>query len=229
MSITLRSEAFDTAGYVSRFTNKGRIRLEGAVSADGADGIHRALEQETPWELQLVSKDGRPEIINRRELNALPESEIQQRLQDAAERAQSGLSWLRLGVNLLDKSGEDFALTPFASLLKSPQFARFCGELTGLSDLTLTELSAVCYRPGDFFTQHTDLGARLCFEWNFSRGWRADWGGQVLFHSPSGDIEGGISPRLNDLSLYAGDQPRSIASIAPYAGTPRFSVVGRFV
>lgn len=228
MPLALLSDAFDTAGYVSRFTNKGRIRLEGAISADDADAMHTALERETPWELQLVSKDGRPEIINRRELNMLPESEIQQRLQDTAERAQASLSWLRLGLNLLNRSDEDFALTPLAGLIKSAGFSQFCERLTGLSDLTLTELSATCYRPGDFFTQHTDLGARLCFEWNFSKDWRPDWGGQVLFHSPSGDIEGGILPRLNDLALYAGDQPRSIASVAPYAGTPRFSVVGRF-
>ncbi|HWU49751.1 MAG TPA: 2OG-Fe(II) oxygenase family protein, partial [Asticcacaulis sp.] len=55
-----------------------------------------------------------------------------------------------------------------------------------------------------------------------------DWGGQMLFHSPSGDLEGGIMPRMNDLALFAGDQPRSIASVAPYAAGPRFSIMGRF-
>ncbi len=223
----LLNTAFDTAGYTSRFTNKGRIRLEGAVSADDAETIHHALEQQTPWELQLMGKDGRPEVINRFELNRLPPADIQTRLTNAAERAQSGLSWLRLGYTLYDK-GSDIALAPLADLIKSEAFAQFCGELAGLSGLTLTELQAVCYRPGDFFTQHTDMGARLCFEWNFSKDWRADWGGQVLFHSPSGDIEGGILPRLNDLALYAGDQPRSIATVAPYAAGPRFSVIGRF-
>ncbi|MEI9905962.1 MAG: 2OG-Fe(II) oxygenase family protein [Asticcacaulis sp.] len=74
--------------------------------------------------------------------------------------------------------------------------------------------------PGDFFTRHTDAAARLCFEWNFTEGWRPDWGGQVLFHSPSGDIEGGILPRLNDLALFSGDQPRSIASVAPLCWRP---------
>ena len=223
----LLNTAFDTAGYVSRFATKGRIRLEGAVSADDAETIHHALEQQTPWELQLMGKEGRPEVINRFELNRLPPADIQTRLTDAAERAQSGLSWLRLGYTLYDK-GSDIALGALSDLIKSEEFAQFCGDLTGLSGLTLTELQAVCYRPGDFFTQHTDMGARLCFEWNFSKGWRADWGGQVLFHSPSGDIEGGILPRLNDLALYAGDQPRSIATVAPYAAGPRFSVIGRF-
>ncbi len=218
---------FDTGGYLSRFASKGRIRLEGAVADDDARAIHHALEQQTPWELQLVTSKG-PEVINRRELAALPEADIQARLTEAAERAQSGLSYLRLGYGLMSAPG-DLALKPLADLIKSVAFAEFCGQLTGLTDLDLISLEAVCYRPGDFFTRHTDTAARLCFEWGFTDGWRSDWGGQMLFHSPSGDIEGGIMPRLNDLALFAGDQPRSVASVAPYAAGPRFSITGRFI
>ena len=223
----LNGDAIDAAGYVSRFTAKGRIRLEGAIAGTDAEAVHHALEQQTPWELQLVSGEGKPEVINRAELNALPASTIQTRLQEAAERAQSGLSYLRLGLDLL--ATEVPALAELTALIRSDAFARFCESLTGLSGLDLSTLQATCYRPGDFFTQHTDTAARLCFEWNFTKDWRSDWGGQVLFHSPSGDIEGGIMPRLNDLSLYAGDQPRSVASVAAYAAGPRFSISGRFV
>ena len=223
MSIALLASQFDPAGYQSRFARHGRIRLEGAISADDAQAVHHALEQATPWELQLVGKNG-PEVINRHELHRLPEADIQARLQEAAECAQDGLSYLRLGYG---PTGDD-ALTPVASLIRSAEFAQFCEAMTGLSGLELQGLFAVCYRPGDFFTRHTDQSARLCFEWNFTQGWRPDWGGQVLFHGPSGDIEGGIMPRFNDLALYSGDQPRSVASVAPYASGPRFSLTGRF-
>ena len=222
----LQADTVDAAGYISRFTAKGRIRLEGAIAAADADIVHHALEQQTPWELQLVSGEGKPEVINRAELNALPASTIQTRLQEAAERAQSGLSYLRLGLDLM--ADDVSALAGITGVIRSEAFARFCESLTGLSGLELSTLQATCYRPGDFFTQHTDTQARLCFEWNFTKYWRSDWGGQVLFHSPSGDIEGGIMPRLNDLSLYAGDQPRSVASVAAYAAGPRFSISGRF-
>ena len=104
--ISLLRDAFDTAGYVSRFANKGRVRLEGAISVEDADAVHLALEQKTPWELHLMGREGGPEIINRRELSALPEADIQQRLQDAAERAQHGLSWLRLGFGLMERVKE---------------------------------------------------------------------------------------------------------------------------
>lgn len=224
---TLLADKFDFDGYVSRFATKGRIRLEGALPEDHALKAHHALEQQTPWELQIVSREGKPEILSRMELNTLSPDIIQTRLQDAAERAQTGLSYLRLGLDLMES--DTIALSPLVDLLKSEAFAAFCGQLTGLSGLELAALNAVCYRNGDFFTQHTDQSARLCFEWNFTKDWRSDWGGQMLFHSPSGDIEGGIMPRLNDLSLFAGDQPRSVASVAPYAGGPRFSITGRFV
>ncbi|WP_031235737.1 2OG-Fe(II) oxygenase family protein [Asticcacaulis sp. AC402] len=223
--LTLNTQ-FDSAGYLSRFSSKGRIRLEGVLPDDDAAAIHHALEQETPWELHLVGGNG-PEVINRRELATLPETDIQNRLQEAAERAQNGLSWLRLGYDLMG-TVDDLPLKPLADLIKAPAFARFCEDLTGLSGLDLIALDAVCYRPGDFLTRHTDTAARLCFEWGFTVDWRSDWGGQMLFHSPSGDIEGGIMPRLNDLALFAGDQPRSVASVAPYAGGPRFSITGRF-
>ncbi len=219
----LLAAQFDPEGYKSRFARHGRVRLEGAIADADAQAVHTALEQQTPWELQLVGGNG-PEVINRHELNRLPEADIQQRLQDAAERAQTGLSYLRLGYQ---PTGDD-ALTPLATLIRSADFARFCEALTGLAGLDLSALAAVCYRPGDFFTRHTDQAARLCFEWSFTEDWRPDWGGQMLFHSPSGDIEGGIMPRMNDLALYTGDQPRSVASVAPYAGGPRFSITGRF-
>lgn len=223
---TLLTDQFDFAGFQSRFAQKGRVRLEGALPADHALRAHQALEQETPWELHLVTKEGKPDVISREALNILPADLIQTRLQDAAERAQTGLSYLRLGLDLM--AADTIALAPLADLLKSEAFAAFCGDLTALSGLELTDLAAVCYRNGDFFTRHTDTSARLCFEWNFTQGWRSDWGGQMLFHSPSGDIEGGIMPRLNDLALFSGDQPRSVASVAPYAGGPRFSITGRF-
>lgn len=224
---------YDFDGYRDRFARKGRIRLEGALSHDDAHIIHHALEQQTLWELHLVDDKGAPDVISRTELETLNPSEIQDRLGHAAERAQTGLSFLHLGYDLTTKAalenlGEDHPLFALARLIWSAEFASLCEKLTGLSGLKLQSLIATGYRPGDFFTMHTDSEATLTFEWNFTHDWRSDWGGQILFHSPSGDIEGGIMPRLNDLALYAGDQPRSVASLAAYAGAPRFAVTGRF-
>ncbi|WP_031231618.1 2OG-Fe(II) oxygenase family protein [Asticcacaulis sp. YBE204] len=234
MSLTLRTDAFDFAGFQNRFAQKGRIRLEGALPHDDAHAIHHALEQETLWELHLVNSEGAPDVISRTELESLNPSEIQDRLAAAAERAQTGLSFLHLGYDLTTKAalenlGDDHPVFELAKLVWSQDFADFCEQVTGLTGLKLQSLIATGYRPGDFFTMHTDAAAKLSFEWNFTHDWRSDWGGQILFHSPSGDIEGGIMPRLNDLSLYAGDQPRSIASLAAYAGAPRFAITGRFI
>lgn len=232
--LSLRSDVFDFAGFQSRFASKGRVRLEGALSHEDAQSLHHALEQQTLWELHLMNAEGEPDTLSRTELEELNPSEIQDRLSAAAHRAQTGLSFLHLGYDLtskaaLDNLGAGHPLYDLAQLIGSAAFVNFCEKLTGLEGLRLQSLRASAYRPGDFFTMHTDVDAALSFEWNFTPDWRSDWGGQILFHSPSGDIEGGIMPRLNDLSLYAGDQPRSIASLAAYAGGPRFAVSGRFV
>jgi SM-20-related protein len=234
MTFTLSDNAFDLSGYQSRFKAKGRIRLEGAIDPESALSVHYALEQKTLWELHLMNSEGVPDKISRTELETLQPTEIQDRLSAAAQAAQTGLSFLHLGYDLtgqtaIDNLGSEHELFDLTKLLWSEAFAKFCEGVTGLEGLRLRSLTATAYRPGDFFTMHTDLEASLSFEWNFTPDWRSDWGGQVLFHSPSGDIEGGIMPRLNDLSLYAGDQPRSVASIAAYAGGPRFSVTGRFI
>ena len=153
------NDNFDFAGYVSRFNGKGRIRLEGALDDADALNVHQALERRTPWELQLVGAEGQPQAISRFELEQLPPDVIQSRLQDAAVRAQTGLSYLRLGFDLMAHS--EPALKDISDLLKSEAFARLCEKLTGLSGLVLTQLSAVCYRNGDFFTRHTDTQTRL--------------------------------------------------------------------
>lgn len=225
--MNLNTAGFEAEGYQSRFAKHGRIRLEGVVSDADAKALHHALEQRTPWELQLIDEAGFPDILSREQLETLTGEEIQTRLQAAAERAQNGLSWLRLGLSP-DALPLGHPLSGLIEQVRSAEFATFVEGLTGLSGLELSELNLVCYRPGDFLTQHTDRAARLCFEWSFTQGWRPDWGGQLLFHSPSGDVEGGVMPRMNDLCLFAGDQPRSVASVAPYAGHPRFSITGRF-
>lgn len=227
------NDAFDFAGYQSRFASKGRIRLEGALDGEDALQVHHALEQQTAWELHLMSAQGEPDVISRTELSELNDMAIQDRLSAAAERAQTGLSYLHLGYDLTSKEAienldEGHPLLDLARLIWSSEFAAFCENLTGLNGLKLRSLIATAYRPGDFFTMHQDSGAALSFEWNFTHDWRSDWGGQILFHSPSGDIEGGIMPRLNDLSLYSGEQPRSVNSVAAFAGAPRFAVSGRF-
>lgn len=63
----------------------------------------------------------------------------------------------------------------------------------------------------------------------FTRDWRPDWGGQLLFHDAEGQIERGFMPGFNVLTLFKVPKAHSVAPIAAYAATKRLSLTGWLV
>jgi Rps23 Pro-64 3,4-dihydroxylase Tpa1-like proline 4-hydroxylase len=57
-------------------------------------------------------------------------------------------------------------------------------------------------------------------------GWRAEWGGLLMFHERGGDIERALMPRFNVLNVFAVPQLHSVSAVAPFAGNDRLSVTG---
>ena len=226
--IGLNPDAIDIPAFAGKLKAKGRIRIEGLLSSDQAQHVHAALETGTDWVLEAMSDTGITRC-DRQALSTMNAHAIQNLLQGAIDRAQSDFSFVRLGFDLDAGLAPSHPLTGIVTTIRSKTFHDLCYELAGFDSLNLSHLSAHAYRPGDFMSLHTDTGARLGFEWSFSPDWRPDEGGQFLFHSPSGDIEAGILPRLDDLALFTGDRPRSVATIAAYARSPRLSIVGRFI
>ena len=226
--IGLNPNAVDIPVFAETLKAKGRIRLQGLLSSEHAQIVHAALETGTDWVLEAMSDTGVVRC-DRQALSTMNAHAIQNLLQGAIDRAQSDFSFVRLGFDLDTGLAPSHPLTGIVTMIRSEAFHDLCSALAGFDALTLSHLSAHAYRPGDFMSLHTDTGTRLGFEWSFSPGWRPDEGGQLLFHSPSGDIEAGILPRLDDLALFTGDKPRSVATIAAYARAPRLSIVGRFV
>ena len=92
------------------------------------------------------------------------------------------------------------------------------------------DAQATWYRPGDFLTLHNDFNERhervAAYTLSFTRGWRPDWGGQLLFHNEDGDIELGLQPGFNVLTVFQTPRLHSVAPVAPYAGAPRLSITG---
>jgi SM-20-related protein len=94
---------------------------------------------------------------------------------------------------------------------------------------------SVCtnFRPGDFLTVHTDTSKdmvaedRVCaYTLGFTRKWRVDWGGQLLFYDQAGQIMRGLPPAFNTLTLFTVPRAHAVATVAPFTGAPRLSIVG---
>ncbi len=93
------------------------------------------------------------------------------------------------------------------------------------------DAQATFFRPGDFLALHDDGDGpgegRICaYTFGFTRAWRPDWGGQLLFHGPDGEIERGYRPAFNTLTLFQTPRAHSVVPVAPYAPAARLSVVG---
>ncbi len=89
------------------------------------------------------------------------------------------------------------------------------------------------YRLGDFLTLHDDSHQRddrlAAFTLGFTRDWRPDWGGQLLFHDADGQIERGFTPGFNVLTLFRVPRVHSVAPVATYAAAKRLSLTGWLV
>lgn len=112
--------------------------------------------------------------------------------------------------------------------LNSEAFLELGRKLTGDRSIRRSDVQASFYRPGDFLNLHDDTGPgrAAAFTIGLSRGWRPDWGGQLLFHDADGDVVRGFAPRFNALTVFRVPRAHSVAPVAGYAQAPRLSVVG---
>jgi SM-20-related protein len=113
--------------------------------------------------------------------------------------------------------------------LNSRAFLDFASAVTGDTGVDRVDAAATCYRAGDFLNLHTDVGdgrRRAAYTLGLTRGWRADWGGQLLFHDTAGEISRGLLPSFNVLTLFKTPQLHSVAQVATYATQPRLTISG---
>ncbi len=112
----------------------------------------------------------------------------------------------------------------------SREFLDFGQEIIIAEDVIKADAQATFYRPGDFLTLHDDdkpgADRRAAYTIGFTRQWRSDWGGQLLFHEKDGAIRRSYLPSLKGLNLFQVPQDHSVAPVAPFATAPRLSVAG---
>ena len=104
-------------------------------------------------------------------------------------------------------------------------------RITGIDALIKVNAQATLYRPGHFLKHHDDSGhpeqhRRVAYVLYLTRGWRADWGGQLQFLDAHGDVEEVWMPRFNSLGLFLVPTPHVVSYVAPFATQPRYAITG---
>lgn len=224
----------DIAAAAAAYRRDGWVQVPDIFTPETAGFLAELLETRIDWDLAFQGEDGRPAVLGRKEIVGQGEAALQQRLRRMMTQAGSGYGFLYLAYPLITAylAGRDpghpvHGLTEFLNA----DFVRLTTAITGRTDIVKADGQLTRYRPGDFIGLHNDVGSEasdrlVAYTLGLTRQWRADWGGQLLFHDAAGDVIRGHAPRWNTLMLFSVPQYHSVAPVAAYAQAPRLSVVG---
>ncbi len=194
----------------------------------------KLLEQSMPWRLTLSDENDRKEkLFDAVRIQALGQAGMTAEVAQMTERARKGFAYIYLSYPMITAALEGWdaghPIHTVTQLINSGSFLDIFRKVTGRDDVIKADAQATLYRPGDFLTLHDDgkgSGRIVAYTFGFTRRWRPDWGGQLLFHDDEGEIERGMSPAFNTLTIFRTPRFHSVAPVAPYAGAPRLSIVG---
>jgi len=215
------------------YRQAGVVQVAELLEAPAAEAIG-ALLPNLPYVIVAPDETGQTLVINDEVMRRFGEQQVRGFLADTVKRAASGFSFLHRSYALQDEyarapDGPAAAVTEF---LQSRAFLDLGAEIVGEA-VDGVRVQASHYRRGDFLTLHDDSHTKddriAAFTLGFTRGWRPDWGGQLLFHDEAGDVVQGFAPRFNVLTVFKVPRPHSVAPVAPYAAQPRLSLTGWFV
>ena len=223
----------DLAALAEAYARDGVVRVPDLLAPDAAEAVAAMLDAGMPWELALSDAAGKDAVVSQAEIRRLGPEGLRPRVQAVIDRAQTRFAYIYLVYPMIraylenrDPGHPVHALTEF---LNGREFLEFGQAVTGEPVLTKADAQATWYRPGDFLTLHDDAGVgerRAAYTLGFTRAWRADWGGQLLFHGADDDVTRGLCPAFNTLTLFKVPTRHSVAPVAAYAGSKRLSIAG---
>jgi SM-20-related protein len=226
--------AIDVEAAARAYARDGFVQIPDVFEPEVAEALGALLETAIDWDLAFEGEDGRPAVLTRAQIAALGEPALRERLTAMMTRAGEGYGFLYLSYPLISAylAGRDPG-HPIHGVTEwlNAEFVRFGAAVTGQPAIVKADGQATRYRPGDFIGLHNDVGSEAserltAYTLGLTRRWRPDWGGQLLFHDPEGEVIHGHAPRWNALTLFRVPQMHSVAPVAAYARGARLSIVG---
>ena len=228
------SPDLDVAALTEAFAKGGRrLHIPGVLAPDSAEAVAGALEAYTLWQTTVAAGGTFLELpLNGR---VAEDPAKQAWLDEAAVDGASPLTQYifdtrRLSVDRELGATRGDAADAVVDFLNSEAFIGFARAVTGDERIDLADAQASRYRPGHVLTAHNDVspGKNRLYGYvlNFSRDWRADWGGNLIFHDEDGHIQHGWVPAFNALNLFVVPTRHAVTQVASFAPRDRLSIVG---
>ncbi|WP_269716278.1 2OG-Fe(II) oxygenase [Caulobacter sp. NIBR2454] len=222
----------EPAEYAAVYEREGWVQIPDLLPVDVAEEVAQILETKVQWSIMVTDPNGKTHIIDRKQYEENGAQRINEYLRQMTQRAGENFAFLHMTYSLLDEYPRDpgHPIARMAEFLNSAEFLDFGRAVIGAPSVKSSSVMASRYGPGDFLTLHDDSHTkdirRAAMTLGFTRRWRPDWGGQLLFHDAAGDVERGLAPGFNVLTLFKVPKPHSVAFVAPYAKSPRLSITG---
>jgi SM-20-related protein len=232
LSFTINPD-LDATILAGRFAHSRRIQIRNFLTLPDANTLHDHLLANPGWRHVINSGDKIFEaavddfdtmpIDQKRPLEAAM-------FAAAAQGFQFQYDSIRVPDDPAARRNSGSLLDQFASFMSSPETLDILRRISGQQVIRFADAQATRYRAGDFLTRHDDAVTGkdrvLAYVMNLSRGWRAEWGGLLLFNDTDGGVIETLVPQFNSLCLFTVPQPHSVSYVAPYATEPRLSVTG---
>ena len=215
------------------YRTTGIVQAAGFLQAASAEAIGNLLPR-LPYVIVAPDAAGQTLVISDEVVRHFGEARVREFLGDTIKRAANGFAFVHRSYALQDEYARagDQPIAQVTEFLQSRPFLEAASRIVG-ETVDSVRVQASHYRPGDFLTLHVDSHSQddriAAFTLGFTRGWRPDWGGQLLFHDSDGDVVRGLVPRFNVLTVFRVPQAHSVAPVAPYASQPRLSLTGWFI
>ena len=225
--------SIDVAAAREHFSAHGHVQVMPWLVEADAVALEAELRGRSDWREVINSGDKVFELD--RENQAKLGDDGRARLDAAVNAgAQTGFQHRYESIRVPDdpalREASSFLLDEFARFMSSPETLGLLNAVTGIADADFADAQATGYRPGDFLTAHHDevpgKNRRAAYVYGLSRNWRTEWGGLLLFHGDTGDVEHGLVPRFNCLNLFRIPRDHSVSQVASYAGDVRLSITG---
>ena len=215
------------------FARAGRVRIGPFLARDGADRLRTHLTDRDDWRLVLNAGEKVYEI-DRAGQAAMSDGQREELDRKVLAAAAGGFQYRFESIRVPDdepgRTSRGSLLDDFALFMSGGQALEMLRTVTGSPDISFADAQATRYGPGHFLTSHDDAiegkNRRAAYVFGLTQGWRAEWGGLLLFHDASGDIERGMTPRFNSLNIFAVPQLHSVSYVTPSAPEARLSITG---
>jgi Rps23 Pro-64 3,4-dihydroxylase Tpa1-like proline 4-hydroxylase len=229
------NDKLDWAALAREFQVNKRIQIRDILKEECAERIWKCLSEETPW--RLAYHDGKePVVLTEDEILAKTAQEIEEMKKGVLTRATSELSYIYRIYPMVEaylaKDDPDLFLHRVLEFINSEHYLNFIKTVTGVPEIKRGNAHAACYYHNQFLSCHNDLmpgeKRRAACVLNFSKDWKADWGGYMQFYDDDFNIELGLLPRFNALNMFLPPQDHSVSCVTSFAGAPRYTVTTFF-